>query len=183
MQEYRPKVVLCGEPSVGKTSILRQSCEHEFISEYIPSLGVDFARYPITLGQYDVNLCVFDTAGKLMYRSHLSRYIRCAAAIVLVYDISRRETFNTMETWVEDTRTEGTDLVCIVGNKVDKTRVVSYEEGKLLSDAVGAVFIETTATRESSTTALFTLIANMVLRRELMTKGNVGSTVGEWSQI
>lgn len=97
------------------------------------TVGVEFNSRTIKLGDKNVKLQLWDTAGQERFRSVTRSYYRGAAAAVLVYDITKRSTFENLDRWLADCRALASPhlVVVLVGNKVDKEdeREVEYEEG------------------------------------------------------
>ncbi|KGN45874.1 ras-related protein RABC2a [Cucumis sativus] len=149
------KVLLIGDSAVGKSSLL-----HTFISASLhdlsPTIGVDFKIKQLTVAGKRLKLTIWDTAGQERFRSLTSSYYRGAQGIILVYDVTRRETFaNLLDVWANEVELYLTDQDCVkmlVGNKVDREseRVVSREDGIALANKLGSLFFECSAkTREN----------------------------------
>ncbi|CAD5184307.1 unnamed protein product [Musa acuminata subsp. malaccensis] len=98
---------------------------------------------------YPINLQIWDTAGQESFRSITRSYYRGAAGALLVYDITRRETFDHLASWVEDARqhANATMTIMLIGNKCDSahTRAVSTEEGEQFAKEHGLIFMEASA--------------------------------------
>ncbi|KAK8633071.1 hypothetical protein V6N13_013925 [Hibiscus sabdariffa] len=149
------KILLIGDSGVGKSSLLVS-----FISaasdDLAPTIGVDFKIKLLTVGGKRLKLTIWDTAGQERFRTLTSSYYRGAQGIILVYDVTRRETFtNLSEVWSREVELYSTNQDCVkmlVGNKVDRDseRAVSREEGMVLAKELGCTFIECSAkTREN----------------------------------
>ncbi|XP_038884336.1 ras-related protein RABC2a-like isoform X2 [Benincasa hispida] len=149
------KVLLIGDSGVGKSSLL-----HTFISaslhDLTPTIGVDFKIKQLTIGGKRLKLTIWDTAGQERFRSLTSSYYRGTQGIILVYDVTRRETFtNLLDVWANEVELYLTDQDCVkmlVGNKVDREseRAVSREDGIALANKLGSLFLECSAkTREN----------------------------------
>ncbi|KAK8546295.1 hypothetical protein V6N13_067520 [Hibiscus sabdariffa] len=149
------KILLIGDSGVGKSSLLVS-----FISasaeDLAPTIGVDFKIKLLTVGGKRLKLTIWDTAGQEKFRTLTSSYYRGAQGIILVYDVTRRETFtNLSDVWAKELELYSTNQECIkmlVGNKVDRDseRAVSREEGNTLAKELGCMFLECSAkTREN----------------------------------
>ncbi|TXG58424.1 hypothetical protein EZV62_016253 [Acer yangbiense] len=119
-------------------------------------VGVDFKIKQLTVGGKRLKLTVWDTAGQERFRTLTSSYYRGAQGIILVYDVTRRETFtNLSDVWAKEVELYSTNRDCVkmlVGNKVDREseRAVSREEGIALAKEHGCMFLECSAkTREN----------------------------------
>ncbi|KAL1294994.1 hypothetical protein HN51_055831 [Arachis hypogaea] len=154
--DYSFKVLLIGDSGVGKSSLLLS-----FISKYLhhhlsPTIGVDFKIKLFTIGGKRVKLTIWDTAGQERFGTVISSYYRGAHGIILVYDVTKRESFtNLVDIWAREVELYSTNPDCIkilVGNKVDKEseRAVTKEEGMALAQEHRCLFLECSAkTREN----------------------------------
>ncbi|KAF4368041.1 hypothetical protein F8388_002652 [Cannabis sativa] len=154
--DYSFKILLIGDSGVGKSSILLSfisNCVHHDLS---PTIGVDFKIKLLSVCGKRLKLTIWDTAGQERFGTVISSYYRGAHGIILVYDVTRRETFtNLSNTWAKEVELYSTNPNCIkilVGNKVDKDkeRAVSREEGIALAQEHKSLFLECSAkTREN----------------------------------
>ncbi|KAM6568798.1 hypothetical protein CsatB_016783 [Cannabis sativa] len=149
------KILLIGDSGVGKSSLLVS-----FISNtsdnLAPTIGVDFKIKLLTVDGKKLKLTIWDTAGQERFRTLTSSYYRGAQGIILVYDVTRRETFtNLSDVWAKEVELYSTNQDCVkilVGNKVDREsdRAVSRDEGIALAKELGSMFLECSAkTREN----------------------------------
>nr|XP_019049392.1 hypothetical protein I302_03178 [Kwoniella bestiolae CBS 10118]OCF28322.1 hypothetical protein I302_03178 [Kwoniella bestiolae CBS 10118] len=145
------KLLLIGNSSVGKSSLLLRFTDNEFLSdeETAATIGVDFKVKSIELDGKKYKLSVWDTAGQERFRTLTSSYYRGAQGVVLVYDVSSRQTFDELLKWFKEIDTycgEGV-VKMIVGNKVDKefSRQVTTDEGRAFAQRMGALFVECSA--------------------------------------
>lgn len=162
------KIVFLGDQGVGKTSLITRFMYDTFDSHYAATIGIDFLSKTMYLEDRTVRLQLWDTAGQERFRSLIPSYIRDSNVAVVVYDISNRESFESVAKWCEDVRNErgGNVIICIVGNKsdlVDK-RVVSSEEGELMMKKIeGAqIFTETSTKNGYNVKNLFKKIAKLL---------------------
>merc|ERR1719197_202781 len=100
------KLVFLGEQAVGKTSVITRFMYDTFDNNYQATIGIDFLSKTIKLEDRSVRLQLWDTAGQERFRSLIPSYIRDAAAAVVVYDITRRKSFEGTKKWAEDVRAE-----------------------------------------------------------------------------
>lgn len=149
------KILLIGDSGVGKSSLL-----FSFISNAVddpsPTIGVDFKIKLLTVAGKRLKLTIWDTAGQERFRTLTTSYYRGAQGIILVYDVTRRETFTDLsDIWAKEIELYSSNQDCIkvlVGNKVDKEsdRAVTREEGIALAQEYGCSFFECSAkTREN----------------------------------
>lgn len=153
------KIVFLGDMSVGKTSIINQFMYGTFDSTHQPTIGIDFLSKTMYLDDRTIRLQLWDTAGQERFRSLIPSYIRDASAAVVVYDLSNRPSYLSIDKWVEDVRTErGQDVVIMmVGNKLDLTekRVISQEEGDKKASELGVRHITVSAKTGLNVKTLF----------------------------
>ncbi|XP_028789956.1 ras-related protein RABC2a [Neltuma alba] len=149
------KILLIGDSGVGKSSLLVSFISNS-LEDLAPTIGVDFKIKHLTVGGKKLKLTIWDTAGQERFRTLTSSYYRGAQGIILVYDVTRRDSFtNLSEIWSKEVELYSTNQNCVkmlVGNKVDRDseRVVSIEEGLVLAKELGSLFLECSAkTREN----------------------------------
>jgi len=146
---YLFKYIVIGDTGVGKSCLLLQFTDKRFQPVHDLTIGVEFGARMITIGNKPIKLQIWDTAGQESFRSITRSYYRGAAGALLVYDITRRETFNHLATWLEDARQHANSnmTIMLIGNKcdLDHRRAVSTEEGAQFAKEHGLVFMETSA--------------------------------------
>jgi len=113
------------------------------------TIGVEFGARMITIDKKQIKLQIWDTAGQESFRSITRSYYRGAAGALLVYDITRRETFTHLTSWLEESRQHASPnmTIMLIGNKCDDDdkRAVSKEEGEAFAKQHGLLFLETSA--------------------------------------
>ncbi|ODV93030.1 hypothetical protein PACTADRAFT_52202 [Pachysolen tannophilus NRRL Y-2460] len=161
------KIVFLGDQGVGKTSLITRFMYDTFDSHYAATIGIDFLSKTMYLDDRTVRLQLWDTAGQERFRSLIPSYIRDSNVAIIVYDITNKESFQSIAKWCEDVKNErGSNvIICIVGNKsdlVDK-RIISTEEGEMLTKKIGAkFFIETSTKNGYNVKNLFKKIAKLL---------------------
>ena len=134
---------------VGKSCLLLQFTDKRFQPVHDLTIGVEFGARMVNIENKQVKLQIWDTAGQESFRSITRSYYRGAAGALLVYDITRRDTFKHLSTWLEEARqhSQSNMTIMLIGNKNDleHRRAVSFEEGKAFADANGLIFMETSA--------------------------------------
>eukprot|EP01104_Vermistella_antarctica_P002758 TRINITY_DN12978_c0_g1_i1.p1 TRINITY_DN12978_c0_g1~~TRINITY_DN12978_c0_g1_i1.p1 ORF type:complete len:207 (+),score=42.95 TRINITY_DN12978_c0_g1_i1:77-697(+) len=157
--DYVFKYIVIGPTGVGKSCLLLQFTDKKFQEEHDLTIGVEFGVRSTTLNSKKIKLQIWDTAGQESFRSITHSYYRGAHAALLVYDITRRESFLQMKSWLEDALRHSNNItIMLVGNKHDLTerRQVSTEEGRKFAEDNGLVFLETSAkTAENVEEAFF----------------------------
>ena len=143
------KIVLIGDTSVGKTNILTKYLSDEFDPESKATVGVEFGTKNFKIENNIVKVQIWDTAGQERYRSITNAYYKGAKGSLLIYDITNKKSFENLEKWIYDIKTNGDDNISIilVGNKSDleNKRVISIEEGKNKAKLYKFAFMETSA--------------------------------------
>ncbi|KAM6321237.1 EF-hand calcium-binding domain-containing protein 4B [Aegotheles albertisi] len=143
------KIILVGNSSVGKTSFLRQFCEHRFFPSTAATVGVDYNVKTITVDNTQVALQLWDTAGQERYRSITKQFFRKADGVIVMYDITAKDTFTAVKQWlisIEETTGENVPVL-LLGNKTDneKEREVPMGMGEHLAKDYNLIFYECSA--------------------------------------
>ena len=153
------KLIVVGNISTGKSSILNRFANETFEEDYQATIGLDFHSKNITIHDQDVRLILYDTAGQEKFRSLIPMYIREAQIILLIYDISNRESFESLPKWFSDILDVKNNeaVFVLVGNKIDleNERKVSYEEGKQFAMEKNLIFQEVSAKNGTNFEELF----------------------------
>jgi Ras-related protein Rab-11A len=171
--EYTYKVVVLGDPAVGKTSLVRRHAKGKFGFDSKPTLGVDITTKHYKLeGGLILSLSVWDVAGQEFSSSMRHQYYQGASAGMLVFDLTRPESFLHAKMWYVDLRDNLQQRVPVVliGNKKDlpDQRAVTGGEAIDLADGYGFKYIETSAmTGENVDRAFYNLVAQIILMKRL----------------
>ena len=143
------KLIVVGNQGTGKSSILNRFVNETFEENYQATIGLDFQSKNITIHDQDVRLIIYDTAGQEKFRSLIPMYIRESQIILLVYDISDKESFDSIPIWIQEVKDVLNKEVVfvLIGNKIDleNQRKVSFEEGKKLAEQNNFIFQEVSA--------------------------------------
>lgn len=163
---YLFKYIIIGDTGVGKTALLLQFTDNRFTPVHDLTIGVEFGAKTISLDNKQLKLQIWDTAGQESFRSITRSYYREAAVALLVYDITRRETFLHLQSWLDETKTNAQKEITIflLGNKADLSarRQVTPEEGKRFADENGLQFLETSAKTAQNVKEAFTNSARVI---------------------
>ncbi|XP_057437157.1 ras-related protein RABA5c-like [Lotus japonicus] len=161
-EEYLFKIVLIGDSAVGKSNLLSRFARNEFDSNSKATIGVEFQTQMVEIDGKEVKAQIWDTAGQERFRAVTSAYYRGAVGALVVYDITRRGTFENIKRWIEelDTQNDSTIARMLVGNKCDleNIREVSIEEGKSFAEAEGLFFMETSALDSTNVQTAFEIV-------------------------
>ncbi|CAI2380093.1 unnamed protein product [Moneuplotes crassus] len=164
----RAKVLIVGDSATGKTSIMNQATMNIFDRRYEKTIGIDFRITKWDEGKELVTLQIWDTAGQKLYRPADMNYFHKSDAVVVVYDITNRESFEEVDKHFNDIEKliPYVETIVLCGNKSDleDDRQVSYDEGKQLAEFYGIpMFFETSAKDDANISSLFTFISNSYL--------------------
>merc|ERR1712087_209963 len=163
------KLVLIGDASVSKTSLLLRFADDSFEDNYISTVGVDFRFRTVTVYNELVKLQIWDTAGQERFRTITSAYYRGANGVILVYDITNADTFSHVQDWLDEVHKAAGESVTklVVGNKSDLTnqRAVNEEDAAQYAASVGASFVETSAKTALNVDKSFLIIAKQLVKK------------------
>ena len=164
------KVKTVGDSNVGKSSIVLRFVEDTFSGEMQPTIGVEFKSKIFECYDKRVKATIWDTAGAERYRTITSNYYRGSHAIIFVYDVTERNSFENIEKfWLKEVRgffpNTAEIVLLLVGNKIDceHSRKVTEEEGEELARKHGMMFIETSAKERIGVNEAFEEVVNKVL--------------------
>ncbi|KAH7678174.1 Small GTPase superfamily ARF/SAR type protein [Dioscorea alata] len=147
--DYLFKIVLVGDSGVGKSNILSRFTRNEFSLESKSTIGVEFATRTLQIEGKTVKAQIWDTAGQERYRAITSAYYRGAVGALLVYDITKRQTFDNVQRWLHELRehADSNIVIMMAGNKSDLShlRSVQEDDGQALAEKEGLSFLETSA--------------------------------------
>jgi small GTP-binding protein len=143
------KFVLVGESGVGKTAICKRFCDNTFVDNGTPTIGLEFGARIVQVNDTRIKLQIWDTAGQERFHSITRSYFRASAAVILVYDVTKRESFGKLGVWVENAMqlSPPTAVKVLIGNKTDlpAQRTVSTAEAQDFADQNSLRFFETSA--------------------------------------
>lgn len=155
--------MLVGDSGVGKTNLLSRFCKNEFNLESRATIGVEFATRTITTESGEViKAQIWDTAGQDRYRAIASSYYRGAAGALLVYDITKKKSFENISKWLAELRTHGQEdmTLMLIGNKTDlpKMREVRSEDAANFAEQEMMALLETSALDSTNVNLAFECI-------------------------
>ena len=114
------KILLIGDSMVGKTCLLLNYVDHIFPDDHIATIGVEYKDKYITKDNYDIRLQLWDTVGQERFNSITKNIYRGANGVLFVYDITNRQSFNSVKKWIKETESFDEDIKGIIlGNKID----------------------------------------------------------------
>lgn len=166
---YLFKYIIIGDTGVGKSCLLLQFTDKRFQPVHDLTIGVEFGARLIPIDNKQIKLQIWDTAGQESFRSITRSYYRDAAGALLVYDITRRESFNHLSRWLEEARQNGNPnmTIMLIGNKSDleHRRAVSSKEGEAFAQEHNLIFLETSAKSAANVELAFINTAEKVYEK------------------
>lgn len=157
------KLVLLGDSAVGKSCLVVRFVRDEFFEFQEPTIGAAFLTQTVTVDDVTVKFEIWDTAGQERYRSLAPMYYRGAAAAIVVYDITKKDSFNGAKSWVKELQRRGDPnvVIALAGNKADmeSKRKVQAEEAAQYALENDILHLETSAKNAHNVRALFVEIA------------------------
>lgn len=174
------KIITLGDSKVGKSSLIIKFIDNKFSSNYLSTVGFDLKHKSIKLQNgEDIKLVIHDTAGEERFKSLSTNYIKKANGVLLVYDITLKESFINITNWMNDIVEEAGNKVPIVlvGNKSDlkKERIVSKEEGKKMAKQYNLQFFETSAKDGTNVEKCFLEIAQQIIEKKSQRKMSISN--------
>ncbi|KAH0788366.1 ras-related protein RABE1c-like [Histomonas meleagridis] len=168
------KILLIGESAVGKSCLLLRYTDGKFQESFMTTIGVDFKTKHIKVDDKDVKLQIWDTAGQEKFRSITKAYYRGAHGILVVFDLSRRDTFNQTRMWIDSIKEASSDPIdmILVGNKADLENAVTPQEAKELADSYGIAYFQTSAKENSGIEDAFMYLAKIALEKKINSRNN-----------
>ena len=166
---YLLKYVIVGDASVGKSNLLLRYTHGEFREEYQLTIGVEFGSNNLVINNNIYRIQIWDTAGQENFRSITRSYYKNSACALIVYDITRRLSFESLSDWIEDCKNSSpkTVVMVLVGNKCDlaQNREVNEEEGREFAEKHGMLFFETSAKTGQNVEEVFKQSATSIAKK------------------
>ncbi|GAM21890.1 hypothetical protein SAMD00019534_050650, partial [Acytostelium subglobosum LB1] len=161
------KYIMVGDSAVGKSNLTLQFVDKRFAPNSDFTIGVEFGSRTINIENKQIKLQIWDTAGQEKFRSITRAYYRGALGALIVYDITRRETFDNLTSWLSDCRkySTGEVTIALIGNKSDleTNRQVSTSEASAFAQEHGLLFFETSAKTGSNVDLAFEQTSKIIL--------------------
>jgi Ras-related protein Rab-8A len=166
--DMQMKILTIGDSGVGKTCMLLRFANNTFSPNFITTIGIDFKTKNIIHNDKRIKLQIWDTAGQERFRTITTNYFRGSHGIMLVFDVTDRQTFISVSNWMKQIETLADINVSklLIGNKCDAPgRTVSFEEAHTLADEYGILYIETSAKMDINIEAAYRKIVEIVYDR------------------
>ena len=147
--EMMIKVILIGDSGVGKTNIMSKYLKNQFMENSKATVGVEFGSKLFNHQGHKIKAQIWDTAGQEKYKAITGAYYKGSKGAFIVYDITRKDTFASIERWVNDLKATSDPklTIILIGNKndLDDKREVSKDQGEEKAKSFGCAFLETSA--------------------------------------
>ncbi|XP_006146456.1 ras-related protein Rab-26 isoform X2 [Tupaia chinensis] len=169
---FTSRVMLVGDSGVGKTCLLVRFKDGAFLAgTFISTVGIDFRNKVLDVDGTKVKLQLWDTAGQERFRSVTHAYYRDAHALLLLYDVTSKASFDNIQAWLTEIRESAQPdvVLMLLGNKVDSAQehAVRREDGEKLAKEYGLPFMETSAKTGLNVDLAFTAIAKELKQRSM----------------
>ena len=160
------KILTLGDSAVGKSAILIRYTQNKFHSNYLTTVGIDYQSKIIRYHNRDIEMQIWDSAGQEKYRAISKQYYKKANGIILLYDVTSRESYLGIKQWIKDINNMTTmkPFLILVGNKIDLERKVAYQEGEELATKYGALFFETSAATGQGIEEMFQALVTNIMK-------------------
>jgi len=167
--DYLFKFIIIGDAATGKSCLLHRFIDDKFKKESSHTIGVEFGSKIVEVGGHMVKQQIWDTAGQERFRSVTRSYYRGAAGTILVYDVTNRESFNHVSSWLNDARALANPDIAIVlvGNKIDlaSEREVTFLEASRFAQENDLMFLETSALTGEGVQEVFLKCARTIITK------------------
>ena len=170
------KIIVVGDPTVGKTSLLTNFCGDRFQYEYVPTVGVNITKQKVTVKNHmgkdtDIYLMIWDIAGQPQFYMLHRPYFNGADGMILVYDIARSSSFSNVNNWYSTVVKYGLSGIprILVGikNNVEEERMITISHAKILADKLNAPFFESSIITYENVAEMFQKMAELTLHSKL----------------
>ncbi|KAH0788774.1 small GTP-binding protein [Histomonas meleagridis] len=167
------KLVLLGDSGVGKTSIVSKYVSGTFQENVNPTIGAAFVTKDVNIEGQQLELLIWDTAGQEVYRGLAPMYYRSALIAIIVFDVTKAESYDSVSYWIKELNTNVEDEIVIIicGNKIDleDSRVIEFQTANSLATDNFALYAETSASQGTGIDRMF----QMALNKLIQNKGNI----------
>ena len=162
------KLVIIGESSVGKSCIVSRYVDNQFTESFLTTVGVDFKVKEVDVDGKKIKLQVWDTAGQEQFHTITKSYFRGAHGILLVYDVTKKDTFEQTRMWMDSIHeTTGDVNVILLANKIDlDDRDISREQGEALAKEFQCPYFETSAKTGENINEAFLALVKIVKEKK-----------------
>jgi len=169
------QILVIGNSEVGKTSLLIRYTKNHFTMQHLATIGIDHFTKDEDINGVKVRIKVWDTAGQERYKSLASSFFRNVQGIILVYDVSNKESFEDLKIWLDSIKSnlgssENNVKKIIIGNKIDLDREVTKDEAETFCKQLKIEYFETSAKENVNVKEAFLKLVHMMLGSKLDTQ-------------
>ena len=159
------KIIVIGDPSVGKTAVLMNYVDGVSAIETISTIGIDFKNKNVNVDGNEIKLQLWDTAGQEQYRTIATAYYKRAHGIALFYDVTSRQSYEHIPGWMESitSNTDENIPIVLIGNKIDLESTVTAEAGQEMANEYSVPFFLTSAVTGQNIEEAFLTLARMMI--------------------
>jgi small GTP-binding protein len=166
--DFKWKIVVIGDPFVGKTTLMLRYTQKKFRELYIPTVGVQVSRKTVKIGEYFCSLNIWDIAGQQKFSNIRKLFYEGADGVIIVFDITDKQTFINSTMWYKDYFSlTHMKFGVLIGNKIDleQNRIILPEWGQTLAERMGLQYFETSAKTGVNFEKIFTHLAENLFER------------------
>lgn len=170
--KYLFKIILIGNSGVGKTCLMRRFTDETYEFNQTSTIGVDFKIKTVTIDSNKIKLQIWDTAGQERFRAIISNYYRGAHGIIIVFDMTNKESFENLSEWISEIKKNTNEKIEVVllGNKVDKNEKICVQDEDVYKfmdehDIPREVFIKTSAKDDIRVTEGFECLTRRLVKK------------------
>ena len=160
------KILILGDSSVGKTTLLLKYVDGYFPTVYVATIGVEYKIKRININGIDISLQIWDTAGQERFRGITKNFMKGADGIIYVYDITKKSSFESLKNWIfqSEEATEGFKKI-IIGNKIDldKERQIAKESLNKFCQSRNIKGMEVSAKNDVNVNECFETLAKLII--------------------
>lgn len=178
--DYKCQIITIGDSTVGKTSLLFQYMEQKNPMRQVATVGIDYFTKDEKIKGKVIRTKVWDTAGQERYRCITDNFFKSANGVILVYDVSSRDTFDNLKIWVQSINLKAPDRhvkKILIGNKIDLERQVNFEEGKAFAESQGLTYFEASAKENLNVSESIRFLINEIFESGQLVEQHVNSSV------
>ncbi|NHI92406.1 MAG: GTP-binding protein [Candidatus Lokiarchaeota archaeon] len=173
------KIIIVGDPAVGKTSLLVRSIENKFEEEYLSTIGVDFYIKDINIENEAIKMQIWDTGGEEKYSSVRPSYYMNAVGAIIVYDVTKPSTFRSIPRWMSEVQKFCPSIPMIIAeNKIDLPREIPENQVNKQIHQLNIPYFQTSAKDDINVEKMFKYFAEMIMKLKIIpSKPDILSTL------